>query len=171
MVLGSITLEKTDGDINTSGADGGNTGDLNNPNFTFRRGPFASDIPFFAKINGAYQLPWGFRTAANFQYYQGAPTLTTVNVTSQTVALTQTSQVVIVEPFGTHRLPNIKTLDLNFAKTFHSGGKKLEPRLDIFNVFNQNAITSQTTQLGPSYGSALSLLGSRLIKIGVNVSW
>lgn len=171
MLLASLTFEKTDGDINTSNSDGGNTGDLNNPNFQFRRGPFANDIPFFAKINGAYELPWGFRTAANFQYYTGTPTLTTVNVNSQTVPLTQTSQVVVTEPFGTHRLPNIKTLDFNIARTFRSGGMKLEPRLDVFNVFNQNAITSETTQLGPSYGSALALLGSRLVKAGVNISW
>jgi carboxypeptidase family protein len=171
MLLASMTVEKTDGDINTAVADGGNTGDLNNPNFAFRRGPFANDIPFFAKINGAYELPYGFRVAANFQYYTGAPTLTTVLVDSKTVPLTQTSQVIVTEPFGTKRLPNIKTLDFNVAKSVHLGGLKVEPRLDVFNVFNQNAITSETTQLGPSYGSALSLLGSRLIKAGVNINW
>ena len=180
MLMGSITFEKTDSDIYTAIATGINSGiasatnlngDLNNPNNTFRRGPFPNDVPFFAKINGSYDMPYGVRLAANFQYYTGSPTLTTVLVDASTAKLTQTSQSIITEPFGTRRLPSIKTFDFNLARPLTHGKYRIEPRLDVFNLFNVNAITQETTQLGPSYGNALALLGSRLVKLGVNVSF
>jgi hypothetical protein len=43
--------------------------------------------------------------------------------------------------------------------------------VDIFNLFNQQAATSEVTQLGPSYGNAIQLLGDRLVKFGVNVTF
>ena len=36
---------------------------------------------------------------------------------------------------------------------------------------NLQAVTSQVTQLGSAYGNAITLLGGRLIKFGVNVSF
>ena len=63
-------------------------------------------------------------------------------------------------------------LDVNLAKKFKtSNGMTLEPRMDIFNVGNAGAITSRLTQLGPTYGNALTILGARLIKFGINVTF
>jgi hypothetical protein len=172
MVMGSMSLQKTEGDINMSGVvDGYNEADLNNPNYTYRRGPFLSDVPLSFKVSAVYELPQGFRVAASEKYYQGQPTLTTVVVGSNTVKLTQVSQTVIVAPYGTTRLPNLSDLDVNVSKILKVGRTTLTPRVDIFNLFNQQAATSEVTQLGPSYGNAIQLLGDRLVKFGVNVTF
>jgi hypothetical protein len=170
MALSSLSLGKTVGDINTN-TNGMNPADQNNPNFTFRRGPFASDVPKLFKLTGTYEFPYGLRVSAVEQYYTGLPTLTTVLVDSRTAKLTQGSQTVIVAPFGTTRLPSIDTIDLNISKIVTAGKWRFTPQLDIFNLFNAAAITSEVTQLGPTYGNAITLLGSRLVKFGVNFTF
>jgi hypothetical protein len=169
MMMASATFEKTLGDIYTVG--GQNTNDLNNPNFTFREGPQLVEIPFLFKADGVYEAPYGLRLGFTTQFYKGGPTMTTVSVTSATVKLTQGTQSILVAPFGTTRLPNISTTDFNITKILRAGKMRFEPHVSFFNIFNQAAITSETTQLGPSYGNALTLLGARLIKLGVSATW
>jgi hypothetical protein len=171
MMMASATFEKTSSDINTSNSSGQNGADLNNPNFAYRIGPQALDVPFFFKADGAYEAPYGFRLGVTSQYYKGAPTLTTVSVDSTTIKLTQGTQSIVVAPYGTTRLPSVYTTDFNVTKVVHLGNTRIEPRVSIFNLFNKGAITSEFTQLGPSYGNALGILGSRLIKLGATISW
>src|SRR5262249_6576863 len=143
MVMASATFEKTSGDINTSNSSGQNTADLNNPNFQYRIGPQALDVPFFFKADGAYEAPYGFRFGATSQYYRGAPTLTTVSVDSTTIKLTQGTQSIAVAAYGTTRLPSVYTTDFNVTKVLHFGNTHIEPRMSIFNLFNKGAITSE----------------------------
>jgi hypothetical protein len=159
----------------TYGHDVGNTGgDLNNPNNAqYRIGPAtAYDVPVFAKLAGSYQMPYGVQASGSFQYYTGWPETTVVQVASNTVRLTQTTQNVIIEPRGTTRMDDVKLVDLSFKKTLRGGkGLKLEPRVDIYNLMNSATITNRIQQLGPSYHNVIDLLGARLIKLGANVSW
>lgn len=159
----------------TYGHDVGNTGgDLNNPNNAqYRIGPAtAYDVPVFAKISGSYQLPYGVQASGSFQYYTGWPETTVVQVASNTVRLTQTTQNVIIEPRGTTRMDNVKLVDVSFKKSLRGGkGLKLEPRLDIYNLMNSATITNRIQQLGPSYHNVIDLLGARLIKLGANLAW
>ena len=175
MLLGSAAFATSEGDINfgfnNSTAGGANTADLNNPNFMFRRGPQPGEVPRSFKLAGVYELPYGIRAAANAVYIAGSPELTTVIVGPNTVALTQVSQTLVVEPFGTTHNANVTMVDLNFAKTLTVGRTRIEPRVDIFNLTNAGAITQRLTQLGPTYGNALTILGARIIKLGVNVTF
>jgi hypothetical protein len=160
----------------TYGHDVGNSGgDLNNPNNAqYRIGPATGyDVPIFAKIAGSYQAPYGVQVSGDFQHYQGWPETTVVQVASNTVRLTQTTQNVIIEPRGTQRMDNVNLLDFSFKKVIgsKSSGTRLEPRLDIYNVLNQATITNRIQQLGPSYHNVIDLLGARMIKLGANVSW
>ena len=61
--------------------------------------------------------------------------------------------------------------DMNLKKTLRVGAVRIDPRVDVFNMFNVAGITSETTQLGPSYGSAIEIIGGRLIKFGANLNW
>jgi hypothetical protein len=169
MLLGSMALDKSQGDIFTVA--GINTADSNNPNFQNRIGPLIGDVPRSFKLAGAYELPLGLRAAANAVYIAGVPEQTTVVVGSNTTKLTQTTQTLVVQPFGTTHTANISMVDVNIAKTFTHGGMKFEPRMDIFNLGNVGSITTRLTQLGPTYGNALTILGARLIKFGVNVTF
>lgn len=164
MLMGSFNYGKTEGDIH-DGAD------LNNPNFLFRRGEGQYDVPLFTKLNGVYEWPYGFMTGVSAQYYQGWPETTTVRVSADTVRLTQVNQTLVVQPRGTVRRPNVTTVDFNLGKRLTRGALRVEPRLEIFNLFNASAVQLRIEQLGPTYGQATDLLGARLIKLGASVSW
>jgi hypothetical protein len=165
MAIGSVSWGKSDDFIYAD------TADLNNPNNTFRRGPESTDRPLTAKLSGAYELPYGFTVAGTGQYFKGWPITSTVLVSSNTVKLTQVSQSIVVAPAGATRLPNITEIDINLHRTIKLGKLRLDPRLDVFNLFNVAGITSEVTQLGPSYGNAISIIGGRLVKFGVNFNW
>ena len=164
MLLGSLSVGKSEDDIYA-----GN--DLNNPNFTFRRGPTTQDVPHFFKMAGAYELPYGVTLGSSVQHFAGWPDTTTVRVAADTVRLTQVNQNIVVEPRGTTSLPDVTMVDLNFRKILTSGRRRFEPRVDFFNLLNASAITQRITQLGPAYGRAIEILGARIIKLGVNVNW
>lgn len=158
----------------TYGHDVGNSGgDLNNPNNAQYRIGVATnyDVPVFFKLSGTYQFPYGVQFSSSFQHYTGWPETTVVRVGSDTVRLTQTTQLVVMEPRGTTRMDNVNLMDMSFKKTFGSGSLKFEPRMDVYNVLNQSTVTDRIQQLGPSYHNVIELLGARMIKFGANLAW
>ena len=52
MMTGGVSIGKNTGDIYGTGSD------LNNPNFTFRRGITGNDTPFSLRLSGIYELPY-----------------------------------------------------------------------------------------------------------------
>ena len=68
-------------------------------------------------------------------------------------------------------MDDVTLVDLNFRKRFKSGTLIWEPRLDIYNLLNAGTVTDRIQQLGPSYHNVIALLGSRMIKLGANLSW
>ena len=168
-VTGGASFGQTKGDIypTTSVA----TADLNNPNFTFRRGLFGLDVPYSYRASGVYELPYQISLSGTLQYYQGFPELTTVSVGNNTVALTQGATVLTVEPRGSTRLPAVKSLDMSVRKNLKLGGLKVEPRIDFFNLTNAATILGRVTQLGPTYGRVSSIQRGRLIKAGFSVEF
>jgi hypothetical protein len=166
MAMGSVVFGTNDGYIYDFGTD------LNNPNLTFRQGiASATDVPVFVKFSAAYDLPWGIAAAGTAQWYRGWPETTTVRVSSNTVRLTQVNQDLVIEPRGTSRMDDVTLVDLNFRKRFKSGTTTWEPRLDVYNLLNAGTVTDRIQQLGPSYHNVIALLGSRMIKLGANLSW
>jgi carboxypeptidase family protein len=166
MMMGSLTFGHDEG---SSG------GDLNNPNNAlYRRGIATNfDVPWFFKVQGTYQLPYGVNASGSFQRYTGWPETTVVRVAGDTVRLTQTTQNVVTEPRGAVRMDTVKLVDLSFKKTFALNNSKtrLEPRFDIYNLLNGSTVTDRIQQLGPSYHNVIDLLGARMLKLGANVSW
>ncbi len=164
MLMGGVSFGKNVGDIYGSA-------DLNNPNLMFRRGVIGTDVPVSLKLFGLYELPYQFKVSASAQHFTGFPELTTVAVGRNTVALTQVSQSITVEPRGTTRLPDVNMVDLSLRRSFRQGRYTVEPVLDVFNLLNGSAISGRTTVLGPTYGRASSIQRGRLIKLGVNVDF
>jgi len=164
---GGASFGKTTGDIYATLA----TVDLNNPNNTFRRGVVGTDVPYSYRMSGVYELPYDVSVSATAQYYQGFPELTTVSVGNNTVALTQGTQALTVEPRGTTRLPQVKSLDVSIRKNIKVGGKSIEPRIDFYNLTNAATILGRITQLGPTYGRVSSIQRGRLIKLGMSVEF
>ena len=123
------------------------------------------------KMSGLYQLPYGMSFSGSVQHFTGFPENTTVLVGSNTVTLTQVSQSLVVEPRGTTRLPIVNSVDISLRKALKISGFKVEPVMDVFNIFNNAAVQARTTQLGPTYGQAANILRGRLIKLGANVNF
>jgi hypothetical protein len=109
--------------------------------------------------------------SATAQHNAGFPENTTVLVGGNTVALTQVSQSMLVEPRGTTRLPPLNSIDVSLKRPFRRGAVSIEPRLDLYNVTNAATILGRITQLGPSYGRVNSIQKGRLIKAGFNVDF
>jgi hypothetical protein len=105
------------------------------------------------------------------QHFTGFPEDTTVLVTSSTVALTQVSQSIRVEPRGRSRLPATNIVDVSIKKIFRVGGCRAEPGMDIFNVLNASPIQLRIAQLGPSFGRPNKILAGRLVRFGLNLSF
>jgi hypothetical protein len=148
------------------------TSDLNNPNFQFRHGIIGNQVPVAVKVSGSYQAPYGILASAVVQHYTGFPELTTVSVGPATVALTQVTQSITVEPRGTTRLPDVNLVDFNVKKTIKAGGSiSIQPAVEVFNLLNSSAIQSRTTVLGPAYGRAANIVLGRMVKFGVNVNF
>lgn len=161
MLMGGVSLGRNIGDTYSE------TSDLNNPNFTFRRGVTQYDVPVGFKVSALYELPYGLQLSGKAQHFSGFPEAHSVLVTSQTVALTQVSQSVRVTETGETRLPSVNMIDLRVSKWISLGGNtRIEPALDVFNVTNANAIQSRVTQLGPTFGRASEILRGRVFRLG-----
>src|SRR6185503_7563359 len=76
--FGGVAYGRNLVDINTG--DIYNTADLNNPNFQFRRGPSALDVPLQIKGSGQYEAPFGIAISGSFQHFTGFPEINTVSV-------------------------------------------------------------------------------------------
>ena len=163
-LLGGASFGKTTGDVIG--------GDLNNPNGQqFRFGNVGNDLPWSYRMSGVYEAFYGISVSATYQYNKGAPELTTVNVTSATVALTQSSQSVVVKPRASVRLQNVAQLDMSIRKNVRFGNKTFTPRADFYNMTNESAITAWITQLGQTYHRASTIQHGRVMKLGVNVDF
>jgi len=97
--------------------------------------------------------------------------LTTVSVGNNTVALTQGTTSVAVDPRATTRLPILNQLDASFRKAFRRGSRSIQPRIDFYNLMNSATVTSRNNTLGSSYLVPNSIQRGRIIKIGVNVDY
>jgi hypothetical protein len=75
MLMGSVSFVQNDTYIH-------GTADLNNPNFQFGRGPSDTDVPFMAKLSGAFILPYDINLGLSGQHDAGWPDTNTVLVTA-----------------------------------------------------------------------------------------
>ena len=165
-LVSGITYGRNTGDVY------GSTADLNNPNFTFRRGVLlAQDIPLTLKVSGTYQFPYAISLSGSAQHYGGFAEMDTVSVSRDTVTLTQVTQNIAVTESGTTRLPGVTMFDMSLRKTIQTGRGSIEPVVDFFNLGNANTVVRRTTQLGPAYDRVLKILLPRMVKFGVNVNF
>jgi len=71
-----------------------------------------------------------------------------------------------VAPRGDFRYPWQNLVDIRFTKTLRANGVRVEPTLDVFNLFNDNAVTSAVTTVGSSLGRPSAIVMGRLVRIG-----
>ena len=159
MMTGGISMGKNVGYVGVA--------DLNNPNSKpFSRGIQGDDVPVAFNMSGLYELPYGISLSGSYQFQSGFPELTTVSVGSNTVALTQGTQTVIVKERGDVRYPSLNQLDISLRKAIRMGNRVLQPRLDIYNLTNNATIRTWVTQMGTTYHRPSVIQRGTLIKAG-----
>ena len=116
-------------------------------------------------------MPYGITAAGNIQSYAGSPESTTVQVSSNTVTLTQVNQSIQIEPRGETRTPSLTLVDVSFRKILRTHERTFEPVFEMHNLLNVATVQSRNTVLGPSYGVAANISRGRLLKFGVNIKF
>lgn len=147
---------------------GGNRSDPNIVNSPYdRNGLSENDRPWSYRLSGVYEAPYQVMVSGSWLFQAGAPEVTTVLVTNQTIALSQGNQTILARPVGDRRYPNLAAVDLNLRRMFKAGRTTIAPRLELFNITNQATIATWVTQLGPSYQQPSVIQRGRLIKFEV----
>jgi hypothetical protein len=120
----------------------------------------------------SYRLPAGVQFSGSIREATGLPQTRVFVVTTSIVpGLTQVTQNVQATPRGEFRYPWQNLVDLRFAKSFKTGATKFEPTVDVFNIFNNNAITSANTTIGSSLGRPSAIVMGRLLRLGGRITF
>ena len=162
--------------------DGNRVLDYTNPNNQLefvRSGRGANDQPHAFKLLGSYQAPYGITVGANYQALSGLP-----RDRSLSVALSQGTSTLLVEPRGTYRADFLNLMSLRAEKSFRLGGQRRASAIvELHNALNSSAGQStygvvsrgNLTQAafetaraaGTSYfGRVEEIIAPRVLKIG-----
>jgi hypothetical protein len=164
-LFAGLTIGRNEGD-----QDGG---DLNNPNVRINnQGAIGFDAPYQFRGGFTYSAPWAIQLSGSIREQSGLPqTRTYVVTTTQVPGLTQVTQNVQVAERGEFRYPWVNLVDLRVTRPFRSGSMRFEPTLDVFNLFNNNAITNAVQTIGTSLGRPSAIVMGRLLRIGGRVTF
>jgi hypothetical protein len=133
------------------------------------------DVPFRHefKLAGNYSLPYGVDFGAVLQSYGG---LERVIRWTPAASLfpggqrTQSQTIVLNEP-GSLFGERWNQLDINFKKNFRYANKVHTFQFDLFNVFNENAIRTQTDDVGANLGQVTAIMPGRFPRVAYQFKW
>jgi hypothetical protein len=165
MVTGSYSATKTDAPFGGTTTATSNSGS-NDPNAEI----FMSNHTWewLGHLTGSYLLPAGVTLSAVYEHRSGTPYARQVNVRGAVVGVLTLN----VEPIGTRRLPDTRSLDLRAEKAFTiRGEQKAKFRLNLYNVFNSSTVTTVTTTSGAAFNRPSAIMGPRVAEIGLVYSF
>jgi hypothetical protein len=164
-VFGGLTIGRDRGDQDSN--------DLNNPNFRIHNyGAIGFDSTYQIRGGFSYRLPADVLFSGSIREATGLPQQRIYVVTTAIVpGLTQVTQNVQVADRGEFRYPWQNLVDLRIMKAFKRGSTKFEPTLDVFNVFNNNAVINAVTTIGSSLGRPSSIVMGRLVRVGGRIAF
>ncbi len=145
--LASYVYSQATGTINNGfGDDVGYGGSTEDPNYWINaEGHSTNDPTHMLKIQGTVILPFGIHLSTYFRAITGDAWTTRY----RTGRLEQGRVTFLTEPRGSNHYPMEKILDFRLEKTFIFAEKfRLGLMFDVFNVFNDNTITSWGTRIG-----------------------
>ncbi len=151
-VMASYVYSRTKGTIdNWGGTEDIGYGGKDDPNYWINRdGWTTADYNHLIKISGTYILP--FDIALNAYFHVNSQDRWTTLYRTTKNATEQGRVTFNTEKWGANQLPMAKTLDLRIEKIFNIASKyRLGLIFDVFNVFNDDTITSWYSRLGYDY--------------------
>jgi outer membrane receptor protein involved in Fe transport len=146
-LLASYVYGRATGTMDNGFADDiGYGGNVDDPNFWINsEGNSTFDPTHMLKLQGTYILPFDISFNAYFRLITGDAWTTRV----RTSRLNQGRVTFFAEKRGSNHYPAEKTLDVRLEKIFTLASKyKLGLIVDVFNVFNNDTITSWGTRIG-----------------------
>jgi hypothetical protein len=164
-VFGGVTIGRDRGDLDS--------GDLNNPNVLINNnGAIGYDATYQVRGGFSYRLPADVMVAGSIREATGLPQSRTYVITTSIVpGLTQVTQNVKAAAAGDFRYPWQNLVDLRLTKSIRTGATRFEPTVDLFNIFNNNAITSANTTIGSSLGRPSAIVMGRLLRVGGRITF
>jgi carboxypeptidase family protein/TonB-dependent receptor-like protein len=175
MVAG-LTFGKNTGGVNAAGGQSG-TADLNDPNLlVFPNGIIGNDSKVAFRLSGSYVLPYDISVAGSLVSNNGYPYVSTNSVTraqaaAAGVALTRSSQTVLLSERGVERYPDVTLVDLRFSRSFKFGPRRISPQFDIYNLTNSNTILGLNNAVGTTYLYPQLFVAPRIMRVGVAVNF
>jgi hypothetical protein len=145
--------------------------------------PYAGN--FQIKLSGVYPMPMGFQVSAVLQNLPGAAISATRIFTNAEVAgalgrnlgscrgaavCTGTVSIQMIEP-GSMREKRDSQVDFRVSKNLQFGRYRVQPRLDIYNLFNANSVLVRNNTYGASWGTPTDVLAGRMFKFGGQVTF
>jgi hypothetical protein len=126
------------------------------------------------KLAGNYTLRYGVDIGAVLQSYPGLERVVTWQPAANLFPNGQRTQAqtIMLRPPGSLFSERWNQLDVNFKKNFIYGHNKVHTfQLDIFNVFNSNAIRTMTDTVGTSLGHVTAILPGRFPRVAYQFKW
>jgi hypothetical protein len=87
------------------------------------------------------------------------------------VPCTATATIEMMPPKTYFQEPRIQQIDLRLTRTFGARSMRVMPQFDLFNVLNANSVQEIVRRYGPAWRNATTVLGPRVIKLGVKVDF
>lgn len=169
--LASFVRQRATGTLQTNRNDAsGISAVFNDPNTLINiSGPVVFDTRLQLKLLGTYQAPHQISVSGYWLYRTGTPLYRTINV-----VLNQGGPIpVVLDPKDSHRQDDLSRLDLRVEKVIGLGGRPLQLGLsvDVFNVFNEDAVTDRNSLTTPAgaFGRPLAVQDPRTLRLGARL--
>lgn len=156
------------------------------PSVTFPRSSAYCDVVLSwanqtqVKFILVYPLPMDLQASATFQSLPGIPIYATYVAGNAQIApslgrnlsagANGTVTIDLIEP-NTRFEDRLQQVDFRLTRTFRVRHVKLQGNFDAFNVFNSSAILTENYRFGAQWMTPTAILGARLFKFGVQVSF
>jgi hypothetical protein len=138
-----------------------------NPNAFYNTGDNGTE--WTAKLNGAYQFPWGITYSALYEARSGAYWARTALVRGGTSVPQFT---VNAESPNERQLPTVAHLDMRVDKRFQLwNGHSLSVRFNVYNALNESTVLTVNPVSGPQFGRPVTILNARMVDIGGTFTW
>ena len=119
-----------------------------------------------------YPLPWSLRTSMVYQNMPGIPYTASHVVSNADVAvslgrsLAGAARSVTKElvPNQTLFEPRLQQVDLRLSRIFRAGTSRLTANVDLYNLFNEDAVLQQNTRFGDTWREVSLVMGGRMLR-------
>ncbi|MGE3188934.1 MAG: carboxypeptidase regulatory-like domain-containing protein, partial [Vicinamibacterales bacterium] len=129
-----------------------------------------TNAKWLVKLGGQYTLPYDINISGFYNARQGYPF--PQGIQSPNRANSAGQAVVLLDPFGDVRLPNLQTLDFRLDKSIKVASMTLRPSMEVFNLGNVNTVLAQRRNQNASNANNISgIVAPRVIRFGVRVTW